>query len=114
MKQENGTMKSFNTNWPSHRTGYAAKKCLAIVLAVAAVAAASAAPALAAGDQDQDTVHVKRLHMYAPGALNQTKSTRDAAIQECSNEAAKLSSSGWQTAQFAAYGTCMTEHGQQP
>jgi hypothetical protein len=116
MKQENEAMKSSNKNWPSNLTGHAVKKCLAIALALAAVTTASAAPAFAAGDQDQDTVHAKRLHMYAPGALNQnqTKSARDAAVQECSNEAAKLSSSSWQTAQFAAYGTCMTEHGQQP
>jgi hypothetical protein len=116
MKQENGTMKSFNLNRPSNRTGHAVKKYLAMALALAAVTTASVAPALAASDQDQDTVHAKRLHMYAPGALNQnqTKSARDAIVQECSNESAKLSSSSWQTAQFAAYGTCMTEHGQQP
>jgi hypothetical protein len=116
MKQENETMNLRNSNWPSNRMGHAVKKCLAIALALAAVTTASAAPALAASDQDQDTVHGKRLHMYAAGALNQTqtKSARDAAVQECSNESAKLSSSTWQTAQFAAYGTCMTEHGQQP
>jgi hypothetical protein len=116
MKQENETMNLRNSNWPSNRTGPAVKKYLAIALALAEVTTTSAAPALAASDQDQDTVHAKRLHMYAPGALdqNQAKTARDAAVQECSNEAAKLSSSTWQTAQFAAYGTCMTEHGQQP
>ena len=109
-------MKSCNSNWSSNRTGHAVKKYLAIALALVAITAASTAPALAASDQDQDAVHAKRLHMYAPGALdqNQTKTARDAAVQECSNEAAKLSSSSWQTAQFAAFGTCMTEHGQQP
>jgi hypothetical protein len=117
MKQENRKMKSCNSSWPSNRMmGYAVKNCLAIALALAAITTVGAAPALAASDQDQDAVHAKRLHMYAPGALdrNQTKTARDAAVQECSNEAAKLSSSSWQTAQFAAYGTCMTEHGQQP
>ena len=37
---------------------------------------------------------------------------RSAAIHTCSEEAAKYLFHVWQTAQFAAYGTCMTKHGQ--
>jgi hypothetical protein len=81
MKQENETMNLRNSNWPANRMRHTVKKCLLIALALASVTTASAAPAFAAGDQDQDTVHAKRLHMYAPGALNQnrTKSARDAS-----------------------------------
>jgi hypothetical protein len=53
----------------------------------------------------------RQLYMYAPQGAG---GARAAAMQECNAIAAKFSNSAWETAQLAAYGTCMTEHGQQP
>jgi hypothetical protein len=50
-----------------------------------------------------------------PGAMSQEKQTsaaRLAAIRQCCIEAAKFSTSAWQTTQLATYRTCMAEHGQ--
>jgi len=55
-----------------------------------------------------------RMFMYAPDDAGISGPSRDAALQECSALASKLSNSAWQTAQFAQYGTCMAEHGQVP
>lgn len=70
----------------------------------------------------------RRLYDYAPSGVEENEaapgpvqgeatnaageSARYAAIQDCSKKANKWSSSSWQTTQFAAYGTCMAEHGQ--
>lgn len=69
------------------------------------------------------------LYLYAPSGVEQNamsprgpergqaaaptgESARDAAIHECSEKANKWGFSAWQTTQYAAYGTCMSEHGQ--
>lgn len=39
---------------------------------------------------------------------------RAAALHDCSVAASKFSFSAWQTAQFAAFGTCMVNHGETP
>jgi hypothetical protein len=54
------------------------------------------------------------IFMYAPDPPGISDPARDSALHECSVLAGKFSNSSWQTTQFAQYGTCMTEHGQQP
>jgi hypothetical protein len=50
---------------------------------------------------------------FTPLSKNeQTSPQRSTAIYSCSAEAAKYAFHVWQTAQFAVYGTCMTQHGQ--
>jgi hypothetical protein len=107
-------MKSYSSN-SANRIGLATRKHLAIALALTAFTTAGVAPALAAAKHYHHPAHA-RLRMYAPEALAQGPSgaTRDAAIHECSVNAAKYSSSAWQTTQFATYETCMAEHGQVP
>jgi hypothetical protein len=76
-----------------------------------ALATMIATPAFAATPHHQAGQSTRQLYMYAPqGAAG----ARAAAMQECNAIAAKFSNSAWETAQLAAYGTCMTEHGQQP
>ena len=61
----------------------------------------------------------RQLYLYAPDGVAQSQSSekqtspREAAIHDCSVKASKYSFSAWQTTQFAVYGTCMNEHGQQ-
>jgi hypothetical protein len=86
------------------------------ILTAIALATLLATPAFAA--TRHQTAHTQlqqsspRLFMYAPGGISNPG--RDAALHECSVLASQLSNSAWQTAQFAQYGTCMAEHGQQP
>jgi hypothetical protein len=54
------------------------------------------------------------IFMYAPDPPSVSDPARDAALQNCNALAGKISNQSWQTAQFAAYGACMSEHGQQP
>jgi hypothetical protein len=109
-------MKAFPTTSVPNRTDSTGKKYLHIALALAALVAAGAAPAFAQNSQ-------RPLHMYAGQAFGPTNDVPDgeqidakraAAVHDCSVAAAKFSNSAWQTAQFAAFGTCMTEHGQIP
>jgi hypothetical protein len=100
-------MKTFPTN-------SAANRAAIIAIALATLATASAAPAFA-------TNYPRPLHMYAGDAFADDVPSgapidmkRAAAVHDCSVAASKFSNASWQTAQFAAYGTCMTEHGQIP
>jgi hypothetical protein len=76
-----------------------------------ALATMIATPAFAATTHHQARQSARQLYMYAP---QDPSGARAAAMEECNAEASKFSSAAWQTAQFAAYGTCMTAHGQQP
>jgi hypothetical protein len=99
-------------------------KHLYAALALAALTAASAAPASATVHHHrtyQTAVSGRPLHMYAGEAFADDVPSgtpidmkRAAAVHDCSVAAAKFSNSSWQTAQFAAFGTCMTDHGQIP
>jgi hypothetical protein len=81
------------------------------LLTAIALATLIATPTLAATVHHPAAASSRPLYMYAPEGGS---AGRDAAIHDCSVVAAKLSNSSWQTAQFAAYGTCMTERGQLP
>ncbi|HUD87098.1 MAG TPA: hypothetical protein VMR17_11625 [Xanthobacteraceae bacterium] len=109
-------MKTFPATSVPDRAGSAGKKYLHLALALAALVAAGTAPAFAQNSQ-------RPLHMYAGQAFGPTNDVPDgaqidakraAAVHDCSVEASKFSNASWQTAQFAAYSTCMTEHGQIP
>jgi hypothetical protein len=110
-------MESLTTRPASNRSAIAV--CLHLAIGVAALTA-SAAPAVAVTHHHYHRVATpsRPLQMYAgqvfaddvpSGAPIDMK--RAAAVHECSEAAAKFSNASWQTAQFAAYGTCMTEHG---
>jgi hypothetical protein len=118
-------MESLTTGSASNRAGIAVTKYLCLAIGLAALTATSAAPALAATHHhhrhDRTAVSLQSLHMYAGQSFNDDVPAgtpidmrRAAAVHECSEAAAKFSNSSWQTAQFAAFGTCMTEHGQIP
>ncbi len=106
------------------RAGLALKKSLPVALALAALAMAGAAPAGAAVRHHHHVVRsTQGLHMYAGESFQQgtdmmgdahIDESRAAALHTCSVEASKYNFSTWQTTQFAVFGTCMTEHGQQP
>lgn len=81
------------------------------LLAAIALATMIATPALAATTHHQAGQSTRPLYMYAP---QDASGARAAAMQACNALAAQFSNSAWETAQLAAYGTCMTEHGQQP
>jgi len=81
------------------------------LLTVIALASAIATPALAAAKHHQTTQSTRQLYMYAPEI---TGDARAAAMRECNVQAQKWSMSSWETTQFATYGTCMAEHGEQP
>ena len=83
-------------------------KKLFTAIALAAMMATAAFAATAHHQTGQSTRH---LYLYAP---QDSGGARAAALQECNSEASKFSNMSWQTAQFAAYGNCMTAHGQQP
>jgi hypothetical protein len=76
-----------------------------------ALATMIATPAFAATTHHQAGQSTRPLYLYVP---QDAGGARAAAMQECNADAAKFSNSAWQTSQFAAYGTCMTAHGQQP
>jgi hypothetical protein len=81
------------------------------LMAAIALTTVLATPAFAATVHHRAAQSTRPLYMYAPNSANEA---RDAAIHECSVEASKFSNSSWETAQFAAYGTCMAAKGQQP
>jgi hypothetical protein len=99
-------------------------KHLYAALGLAALTVVSAAPAFATVHHHhyyQTAVSGRPLHMYAGEAFADDVPSgtpidmkRAAAVHDCSVAAAKFSNSSWQTAQFAAFGTCMTDHGQIP
>ncbi len=68
-------------------------------------------PAFSAAMHHRTAQSSGQLYMYGPVVPS---AARDAAIHECSVKAGKWSMITWQTTQFAVYGTCMAEHGQQP
>ena len=81
------------------------------LLTAIALASAIATPAFAATNHHQTTQSTRPLYMYAPEVSGDA---RAAAMRECNLQAGKWSNSAWETTQFAAYGSCMAEHGQQP
>jgi hypothetical protein len=89
-------------------TGENAMKKLFTAIALATMIAT---PAFAATTHHRAGQSTRQLYMSAP---QDTGGARAAAMEECNAEASKFSNSAWQTAQFAAYGTCMAAHGQQP
>ncbi len=116
-------MTSHNTTLTPRRDE-AAIKYLPIALAFAALVTAGSAPDFATTHHHHRTVQsLQGLHMYAGESLGQSgdvlgampmTESRAAAIHDCSMKAAPYNFSTWETTQFAVYGTCMTEHGQQP
>jgi hypothetical protein len=116
-------MTSHKTTLTPRRAG-AAIKYLPIALTLTVFTAAGAAPAFAATHHHHHAVQsLSGLHMYAGEALDQhdqmlgampMNENRAAALHDCSMKAAPYNFSTWETTQFAVYGTCMTEHGQQP
>jgi hypothetical protein len=116
-------MQSVNSLSISNRSAITYRKHLAVACALAAFTAAGTASAFAAVHH-RVTHPVRQLHMYAGESFEpqgddllggtRVDSKRAAAVHECSVAAAKFSNSSWQTAQFATFGTCMTEHGQMP
>lgn len=106
-----------------NRTGRAAKS-LAMALALAAVATAAATPTFAATHhhRHRPAQSARRPQGNGSGAFAQVEPfldtsidpVRGAAIRDCTAKAQPYSNSTWQTEQFAAYGACMTEHGQMP
>ena len=96
---------------------YAMKKILTVI----ALATLIASPAVAATRHHQAMQSPAQqlqssppIFMYAPDSPSIIDPARAAALHECSTLASKFSNSAWQTTQFAQFGTCMTEHGQQP
>jgi hypothetical protein len=81
------------------------------LLTAIALATAIATPAFAAANHHQTTQSPRQLYMYAPEVSGDA---RAAAMRDCNLQAQKWSMSAWETTQFAAYGTCMAEHGQEP
>jgi hypothetical protein len=104
------------TNLPLARTFSAA---LALALLVGA-----GTPALAVTQHHHRHVAAKSyngLRMYAGESLggetvgaNSMTESRAQAMHDCNMKAQPYSFSTWQTAQFAVYSSCMSEHGQTP
>jgi hypothetical protein len=101
-----------------------AAKYLPAALAFAALVTVGGAPANAATQHHHRAARsLSGLHMYAGQALDQhdqvlgempMSESRAQAMHDCNMKAQPYNFSTWQTAQFAVYGTCMTEHGQMP
>lgn len=119
-------MISHNTSLTPRQDGVAIKnlpRALTAALALAALAAA-ATPTLAATHHHRHHVQsLNGLHMYAGKSLAQhdqvlgatpMSEERAQALHDCSVKAAPYNFSTWQTTQFAMFGSCMVEHGQQP
>ncbi|MGC1777706.1 MAG: hypothetical protein WBB34_07140 [Xanthobacteraceae bacterium] len=91
-----------------------------ISTAVAIVGIAIIGPTIAAAQTAGSFAKMKpgTLYNFEPGVLNigpnGSDMARDQAIHDCSTQASKWVFSTWQTKQFAVYGTCMAEHGQEP
>lgn len=117
-------MTSHNTTLTPRQDGVAVKY-LPAALALAALVIAGAAPASAATQHHRHRAarSLNGLHMYAGQRLDQhdpvlgempMNESRAQAMHDCNMKAQPYSFSTWQTAQFAVYGACMTEHGQTP
>ena len=102
-----------------------AAKYLPVAIALAALVTVGGAPASAATQHHHHRAarSLSGLHMYAGQALDQRdqvlgempmSESRAQAMHDCNMKAQPMSFSTWQTAQFATYGACMTEHGQTP
>jgi hypothetical protein len=108
-------MKARNTRLTSSTAGFtAAIRYSVLAVAMTALGTIGAAPAQAAVHHAKHHRVVSspaQLQMYAPDAMN---AERSKAVQECNADAAKWSNNTWESTQLAAYGTCMTEHGQIP
>jgi len=102
-----------------------AAKYLAAALALAALVTVGGAPAAAATQHHHHRAaqSLSGLHMYAGQPLDRhdqvlgempMNESRAQAMHDCNMKAQPYSFSTWQTAQFAVYGSCMTEHGQTP
>ena len=123
-------MISHNTSLTPRRDGAAIKnlprtRALTAALALAVLAAA-ATPTLAATRHHHyrhPAQSLNGLHMYAGESLDQhdqvlgampMSESRAQALHDCSMKAQPYNFSTWQTTQFAMFGSCMVEHGQQP
>lgn len=102
----------------TNRTGFALpNKYLPIALAALAFATFGAAPALAKHHHHPvAAASSSALYNQAPDSFGdvQVSPEREAALRQCNAEMQKFSDSAWETAKSAAYGTCMTDHGQTP
>jgi hypothetical protein len=95
---------------------------LSIAFTFIALTTTATAPALATTRHHHRTVHATRQSHAIVDTVDpeqdfsgpQVGAERAAALRACSVGSEKYSNSTWQTTQFAAYGTCMTEHGQLP
>lgn len=95
---------------------------LSVAFTFIALTTTATTPVLATTPHHHRTVHAARQVHTVVDAVDpeedfsgpQIGAARAAAIQACSVTSEKYSNSTWQTTQFAAYGTCMTEHGQLP
>jgi hypothetical protein len=117
-------MTSHNTTLTPRRNG-AAIKYLPVALALTALVTVGGAPAIAATQHHHQRAAQSPhgLYMYAGRPLDQhdpvlgempMNESRAQAMHDCNMKAQPYSFSTWQTAQFAVYGACMTEHGQTP
>jgi len=95
------------------------RKYLPVAVGLAAFAVMGTAPAF--GASHHRAVHRRGAHSsYASehgGADSYSNEehmdpARAKAIHDCNMKAAPYSSSAWQTTQFAAYASCMMDHGQ--
>jgi len=95
------------------------RKYLPVAFGLAAFAVMGTAPAYAAGHYR--TVHRRGAKSSyasdhggadAHSAEGHMDPARAKAIHDCNMKAAPYSSSAWQTTQFAAYASCMMDHGQ--
>jgi len=103
------------TNLPVAR-GFSAAVALALLVS-------AGTPALAATRHHHRHVaqSYNGLRMYAGESLgqetigaNQMTESRAQAMHDCNMKAQPYNFSTWQTAQFAVYSSCMSEHGQTP
>ena len=87
-------------------------KYLPVALALAAFATGSTTPASAKTVHQPAAHSTRQLYNFAPeGALKGSDSAREEALKECNAEAQHWSNMSEQTAQFSAYGACMSRHG---
>jgi hypothetical protein len=108
---------------PQNMTSTPNRPGFAVALTLAALTIAGTAPALAATHHHRAVQSTRGLQMYAGESFDRgddmmgdahIDEARAAALHTCSVEASKYNFSTWQTTQFATFGTCMVEHGQQP
>jgi hypothetical protein len=99
-----------------------ARRHIPVALALATLATVATTPAVAAASHHHTARSLNGLYMYGGEALDQHDPVQGAmpmnegratAMHDCNMKAAPYSFSTWETTQFAVYGTCMAEHGQQ-